>query len=281
MVRDTAYDLESRLRRIDEKMTQMNIEDANIPEVTVDLEDEKEVTRQCLRVCEDAKSHIESLLERESSLLPETVTAETKLFDAQLRARQALSDNRDGVIATISHLQRRLDILVRNDGPAKDEERSQLQADIDVSKQCLDVCQMANELSRQTIFRIGEVIAEGDSDQVVVTTLADLFDIKKALSRDHSAQLVGSTTPESLHFLTEKRYESRFGAVVGHPKSSETDAPNPPVGFVVQKPADAANVSETDDQEQPLTPKTLRPTPNEMRKRHMERAYEKREKHGR
>lgn len=42
---------------------------------------------------------------------------------------------------------------------------------------------MASEISRQKVYRIGEVIGEGDSDQVVVTTLADLFDIGKALSK--------------------------------------------------------------------------------------------------
>jgi hypothetical protein len=41
------------------------------------------------------------------------------------------------------------------------------------------------------------VIAEGSSDQVVVTTLADLFDIQKALPKDNSAQLVGSMNAEN------------------------------------------------------------------------------------
>ena len=52
---------------------------------------------------------------------------------------------------------------------------------------------MASELTSQKIYRVGEATAEGDSDQVVVNTLADLFDVKKASSKDHSAQLINTT----------------------------------------------------------------------------------------
>jgi hypothetical protein len=69
-------------------------------------------------------------------------------------------------------------------------------------------------VSSQKVYRVGEVIADGDSDQVVANTLADLFDVKRAISKDRSAQLVGSMSGEDLRFLAEKRYESRFGAFV-------------------------------------------------------------------
>ena len=63
---------------------------------------------------------------------------------------------------------------------------------------------MAGEFSRQKVSKFGEVVADGDSDQVVVTTLADLFDIGEALSKDNSAQLIGSMTGEILRHLTEE-----------------------------------------------------------------------------
>lgn len=59
------------------------------------------------------------------------------------------------------------------------------------------------------------MIANGDSDQVVVNTLSDLFDVKKARSTGNSAQLVDSMTEEAPRHLAEKRYSSRFGAVAG------------------------------------------------------------------
>lgn len=60
---------------------------------------------------------------------------------------------------------------------------------------------MASEASSQKIYRVGEVIADGNSDQVVADTLADLFDVKEAISKDNSARLLVSTTGEDLRFL--------------------------------------------------------------------------------
>ena len=112
------------------------------------------------------------------------------------------------------------------------------------------------------------MIADGDSDQVVVTTLADLFDIKKALSRGTSAQLVGSMTGEELRFLTEKRYSSRFGALVDNSKAAETSKSNQPSISEVQKVKHGIP-SEATYHEQSLgsKPKPNRPNANEMKKR--------------
>jgi hypothetical protein len=136
---------------------------------------------------------------RESILIeekPQTSGIEAH-FEAQLRTRQALLDDQGILAETIVSLQKRLNILIQTDGPAKEEERSQLQADVDISRQCLEVCKFADEVSRQKVYRIGEVIAEGSSDQIVVTTLVDLFDIQKALPKDNSAHLVGSMNAEN------------------------------------------------------------------------------------
>lgn len=84
-------------------------------------------------------------------------------------------------------------------------------------------------MSSQKTYRIGEVIADGDSDQAVVTTLADLFDIKRAVSQGNSAQLVGSVTDEALRHLTERRYSSRFGSHTQKPApagSSTSELPS-------------------------------------------------------
>jgi hypothetical protein len=277
MIQDTSYDLELRLRRIDEKMTRLNIENTNSSGVSIDLEDEREVTKQCLRICEDARSYIESLSNRESSLLPEAPqnVVEENSFEAQLRTRQALDENRDSFAETIDHLRKRLESLVQNDDPEKDNERSRLQADINISKQCLDVCKVASEVSRQKVYRIGEVIADDDSDQVVVTTLADLFDIKKALSKGSSAQLVGSMTEENLRYLTEKRYSSRFGALAGHSDPAEAGTTSSPAVFQVQK-SKHAFAPPTGNDEQSPGPRTRqnKPSPNEMRKRLMNDAMD-------
>jgi hypothetical protein len=226
MIQDTVYDLNVRLKRVDEKLE--GYSNSKISAPNINLDDEKEVTQMCLRICEDAKQFLESL-NRQSTVLHDgkdaTGTDEQRSFEAQVLTRQALGRNQDNFASIIGHLQDRLQALLLNDQPRDDEERKRLLEDINASKQCLEVCKMATEASSQKIFRVGEVTADGDSDQVVANTLADLFDVKKAISKDHSAQLVGSMSGEDLRFLAEKRYESRFGAFA--PESKPADSPSP------------------------------------------------------
>ena len=209
--------MELRLQRIDAKITHLSLPDHLPLELSVDLESEKEVTQQCLRVCEDARAYLQTLSSRASVNVHEAPRLRDgqSAFEGQLQTKQTLDEAQAGFAQTIVSLSKRLGSLVRNDLDSDDDnERQRLQSDVEISKQCLTICNMADKMSRQKEFRIGEVIAEGDSDQVVTTTLADLFDIGKALSKDHSAQLVGSMTGESLSHLTEHRYRSRFGANV-------------------------------------------------------------------
>jgi hypothetical protein len=270
MIQDTAYDLDIHLRRIDEKLARLTTQDDNASEVSINLEDEREVTKQCLRICQDAKSFIETLTQRESAVLqeaPRNITPDDvqDRFEAQLLTRQALDENRAGFTGIISRLQERLDSLVTN-RDQNDKERLALQEDIQISKQCLEVCNMASEVSRRKVYRIGEVVADGDSDQVVVTTLADLFDIKKALSKGNSAQLVGSMTEEALRNLTDKRYSSRFAAVAT--QSAEVATPSPPSTLGTQNDMPPVGISEGGlPQSQRSGARRNRPSPNEMRKR--------------
>lgn len=273
MIQDTAYNLEVHLQRIDQKMDRFTPDNATTSDINIDLKDEREVTKQCLRICEDARSYLESLTNRESSLLQEAPqnAAEDdtqKCFDAQLLTRQALDKHRGSFAEIIGHLQERLQSLILNKGSSDDNERLRLQDDINISKQCLEVCKVASEASCQKIYRIGEVIAEGDSDQVVVTTLADLFDIKKAVSQDNSAQLVGSMTEDALRHVTEKRYSSRFGALVRDTDPAEADSTVSPSVFETQKGKPAFQPQSGHDEPRP-EPQTKhnRPSSNEMRKR--------------
>lgn len=112
----------------------------------------------------------ESLLDRESSLLPDTLqtVVEGNSFEGQLRTRQALDENRDSLVETMGYLRKRVDLLVQGDDPEKDNERSRLQADINISKEDLGVCKVASEVSRQKVHKIEEVIAECDSHQVFI-----------------------------------------------------------------------------------------------------------------
>ena len=233
MIKDTDYNLKLQQQRIDEKINQFRSDTIATSSTSINLEDERKVTEQCLGICEDARSYIDSLLDRESPLLQDASLSASKgpTFEAQLKTRQALDGNQDKLAEAINHLRRRLDSLVhsvQNDLDTEDE-RQRLLLDINTSKQCLDICKLASEVSRQKVYDIEEVIASADSRAIIVTNLADVFDTKNALSKGKSAQQsVGSITDERLRLLAEERYSSRFGALVDNSKVADTSRANRP-----------------------------------------------------
>jgi hypothetical protein len=274
LTKDTQYNLEMRLQRIDEQMARFTTGTARSSDISIDLEDERAVTQKCLRICEDAKAFIESLTNQESSLLqeaPKNAAGELirKAFDAQLETRQALGGNRDKLAETIGRLQQRLETLLLEGDPDNNKERMQLQEDINISKQCLELCKVAAEVSQQKIHIVREALADDNSDQVVVTTVADLFDVGKAVSTRHSAQVVGSMTPENFRDLTEKRYNSRILASV--PDSSPTEAGasrSPSVPETLRRAGKSTpQATSNEDTTQGQRTSRAKPSPNEMRKR--------------
>ncbi|KAL2856078.1 hypothetical protein BJX68DRAFT_229990 [Aspergillus pseudodeflectus] len=276
MIKDTSYGLKEHLMRIDEKLAQLTIENTEYSDGSTDLEDERTVTEQCLRICEDARSYIESLTKRQTILhqdspknLPEEEVGQRQ-FEAQNLTRQALNENQQRFVEIIVHLQKRLEGLIMNGDSGDRSERLRLQQDLDISKQCLEVCQVASDISNQKIFKVGEVVADGESDQVVVTTLADLFDVRKALSTGNSAQLVGSMTPGDLQHLVEKRYSSRFGALNSGSGHTGAGAPNPQSVYEARRTTNAFSPRISSEEQSPgPSTKPSTPSPNEVRKRMM------------
>ena len=112
------------------------------------------------------------------------------------------------------------------------------------------------------------MIADGDSDQVVVTTLADLFDIKKAISQDSSTELVRSITEEALVQLVKKLYSGRFRALADKFDPTEAGSSSSPSIFETQKSSQAFP-AQNSRHEKSTGPKLRhnRPSSNEIRKR--------------
>lgn len=266
MVKNTTYNLNIRLQRIDEKMERWApSNDSRTSNTDIDLNNERQVTEQCLQICEDAKSYLESLANRDATRLQEAPSGLSanlqEKFEAQLLTRQALDDNQESLVNIIGRLRERLEAVVLGGDTS---ERFRLEEDIRTSKQCLEVCKLASsEVTHQKIHIVGEVVADGGSDHVVVTTLADMFNVGKAISKNRSALLVGSMSDEALMQLSHDRYNSRFGTAntddhVTHGRnpvvSSETSNTGP------RSPRPTAKNRQPSHQQSP-------PSSNETRKR--------------
>ncbi|EEY17466.1 conserved hypothetical protein [Verticillium alfalfae VaMs.102] len=270
MVQNTSYDLKIHLQRIDEKMALLTSEIPNTSDI--DLEDERAVTSHCIRICEDAQSYLDSLIEQERQAQvqtppPDLAATESPYLEVRRETHKILGENRDSIAEHIGRLRERLERLASDGNSGGELGRNQLEQDIRASVQCLEVCKLASgEVSRQRIHTIGEVIADGDSDQVVVTTWADVFDVKKALSKGRSAQLIGSMTDESLRQVSQDRYRSRFGSSA----RTETDVSTSDAS--VDSSSTHGHLSHQDalDSRRRKPDARARAGPNETRKRTME-----------
>ncbi|KAF5542797.1 hypothetical protein FMEXI_7319 [Fusarium mexicanum] len=280
-IQDTMYSLNVNLQRLDEKMELLVRESISISasNTGTDLRDERAVTEQCLRICQDARSFIDSLADREEALrdqpLSESVADSEAPFEAQLLIRRTLNESRDNLAQTIGRLQERLDSMATSGTPKSDVGYLQLEGDLKTSKQCLELCKTASEqVANQKVYTVGEMIADGESDQVVITTLADLFNVKKASSTNRSAQWIGSLSDDTARQVSKDRYSSRFGAVAAvgagdgistMPSTSNTREVN---SSLARRPGKTG---------QPMAPEAVhrRPSANEIRKRAMEDGDEK------
>lgn len=221
MIKDTTYHLEMRLQRIDEKITSVAADrQALLEDSRIDLQDEKAVTVQCLLICERASSYINSLQDEQPALQGEATQPSAgyvlNQFEAQVLTQKSLRENQDNLLQTIGRLRERLDSMKSNGAADGGREKLQLEEEINFSKQCLEVCKQASDqVSRQKIYTVGEVIADDDCDQLVVTTLADLFNVGKVKAMRRSAQLVGSMEGDVLRDISKDRYGSRFAALGG------------------------------------------------------------------
>lgn len=277
MVKTTAYSLEIRLQRIDEKLTSLAADQpARLEIPSIDLQDEKAVTIQCLRICERASSYIESLQKGQSTLQKEALEKNAgyvlNQFEAQLLTQKTLNENRDNLLETIGRLRERLDSAALKGGPDRDSETLRLQEEINFSKQCLEVCREAsNQVSSQKIHIIGEVVAEEDCDQVVVTTLADLFNVGLVKAKNRSMQLVGSMPVEALREISKDRYGSRFGALGGNLGDVQLDTTSGTAFISETQRADSSATRSNqakEDQNFGRSETTYnRPSSNEVRKR--------------
>jgi hypothetical protein len=263
---DTIYGLDVHLNRIEDYLTHPATDITAESNAKVDLQDEREATNQCLRICKDAKSYLEALQDQESSLLDgttqEIVDSPRNQFEEQLSMTRDLSEARDKSAEIVGRLQERLDTMGQNGGPERDLERSRLQGEINMQKQCLEAYKrVSNRVADKKVLTFGELIAEGNSDQMGITTVADYFDVKKAWSKTNSAQMFGSTTEKALISISADRYGSRFGAVTPQVRvATESRRSNP------LPPKEARKDTQLADPEK----RQNRPSSNSVRKRKSE-----------
>jgi hypothetical protein len=212
MIREATADLEAHLHDIDDKLTVIASNPRPDPDPAADesvrrMEEEKQSTQQCILICESARSHLQTLQEQFQPL-------DTQPDQSHLQTVAALSEARDRMVRMITDLQKRLVALSERSlnteislRPSEvEEDRLRLLKEIDTAKQCLEVCNLASDqASRHRVHVFGDVCAEDNSQQVIVSTVGDLLNAKNVKAGNWSTQWLGSMTDASLQQLSIDR----------------------------------------------------------------------------
>lgn len=181
MIQNTLYALELHLKRIDARTKQIMSD------------------KQSLLICHHANTYIESLTYQASTLqemtqnAPEDDMQNKGQLPAVTLTCQTLHGSGESLRETIRHLEER--------NSRNDKELLGLRKEGIATKQCLEVCEKANDTYR-------EIVTVGVTSQVMVTTLADLFVVKNARSKVNP-QLIGCYNSEkALLEAVRKHYET-------------------------------------------------------------------------
>jgi chromosome segregation ATPase len=211
MIRETTADLEAHLQSIDDKLAAIANHPRSEPDPNAELsvkrmEEERQSAQQCILICESARSHIQSLQDE--------IHLDAEPNQDRRQTAIALSEARDRMVRMITDLQERLvdlsaksvstEVSLRSNEFEKD--RVRLLKEIDTAKQCLEVCNMAaDQASKQRVHVFGDVSAEDNAQQIIVSTVGDLLNAKNIKVGNFSSQWLGSMTDASLQQLSIDR----------------------------------------------------------------------------
>ncbi|KAK8002280.1 Di-copper centre-containing protein [Apiospora arundinis] len=90
------------------------------------------------------------------------------------------------------------------------DEVQRLRGELDSTRKRLAVCQEASDrASTDRIHMVEDITMGHDGQQLFVSTLGDLFNVKRAIAGGRAIQFVGSISDESLKYLLEAQKQPR------------------------------------------------------------------------
>ncbi|KAL6902434.1 hypothetical protein GGI43DRAFT_339033 [Trichoderma evansii] len=216
MIRETTADLQAHLQSMDDKLEAIANQSRSGPGAATELdvkrmEEERQSAQQCLLICESARSQMQNHIQ---GLQDNMQPLDAESNQDRLQTAVALSEARDRMVRMITDLQKRLvdlsakslntEVSLRSHEFEQDQAR--ILKDIDTAKQCLEVCNMAaDQASRQRVHVFGDVTAEDNAHQLIVSTVGDLLNAKNIKAGNYSVQWLGSMTDASLQQLSMDR----------------------------------------------------------------------------
>ncbi|EDN04875.1 predicted protein [Histoplasma mississippiense (nom. inval.)] len=233
MIKNTTSDLEDHLQDVENKLdsfipkgTKMEHEDSM---QWSRIQEERNSTQQCLRICADALEHIDKL---QPKILTETPTASIPPLEidaignfnsgsSKYVTNCILQEYRQKLLTASSDLEKhaerlkaRLEAMSQAAKMEETAEWEQFQVERNSLRQCLAICAEASEQTKQVRFnKFKDVLLADDAHQVIVSTLGELISAKRITTGSRSAQWLGQMLDKTLQQLSRDRSHVSEGPV--------------------------------------------------------------------
>lgn len=222
----TTCDLQEHLQKIDENLQLLCSEhtqtsDEEDPEQQR-MQEEKESTRQCLKVCAEVSAHINAFsltipTAHQPAMLTRTFSSHLNGLLASQFTTDGLQRCKDAMGGTASTLEKHLHeierLLQASSTKAKTSqtiEQTRILEEINSIKQCLNICSNAAEQTAQTRMNVFEDVSMADDGhQVIVATLGDLISAKRIVVGARSTQWLGQMSDTTLQHLSQDHIQGK------------------------------------------------------------------------
>ncbi|KAK0368123.1 hypothetical protein CLIM01_14516 [Colletotrichum limetticola] len=205
MVHSTTQDLEDHLEDINERLSRLASNDMHSSQaVTTNIDriqNERDSTEVCLQICANVQAHIDAMrLQPIPGSPPFQGTSCQNLGHAIVITLSTL-DHCKQVISDVSELHRHQDENKRRLARGTSEislptetDIQSLRKELDSTKECLAICNAASQRAVKGVHVLEDMSTGHDGQQLFVSTLGDLFNVKGASTGDRGIQFVGSVT---------------------------------------------------------------------------------------
>lgn len=224
MIRNTKRDLEDHLEEVNARLQALTppSNDRLVLEQT-DVErfkNERDSTEQCLDICADVLAHINELRFQPISVMQFNSGVPSGLSPRDLTHAHAmtlltLKECTDRLSDTLARLraheestQSRLSsgTFIEEPRSMPGNEAQRLAREHDSVRQCLTVCSEADErASSGKVHVLDDIIIGENGEQMLISTLGDLYDARRVRLGDGAVQIVASTSEPAMQELFRAR----------------------------------------------------------------------------
>ena len=223
----TTCDLQEHLQKIDENLQllcseRIQTSDEANPEQQR-MQEEKESTQQCLKVCAEVSAHINTFeltnfqVDRQATMLERTFSSHLDGLLASQFTTDGFRRCKDTLGGTISRLGKHLNEIehllqasTTKSKTSETTEQTRIREEIKSINQCLNICSNAAEQTAQTRVNVFEDVSMADDgQQVIVATLGDLISAKRIVVGARSTQWLGQMSDTTLQQLSQDHVQGK------------------------------------------------------------------------